>query len=307
MSARTRVGLELVDSVLRYAALEQEEDAHRLLRLGRCDFEFDAAAWLHEEDAPSRLDTIAGAIEEVLDGIDAIHFHLVVHPPTCTIFTAPVPTDTTPAERNERLHWEAGQLMGVDEQTFKIIVHPLRSEPTGEGTSIDWFYVMALRRTVYENLVSMLGQARERVVPHFSGSVQAATAVAEQASEAVSEADKSYPASRLLVGQYGDRVEYAFSNTSRGATSCYWEGGSASDASYAIARLAETAGEDITAIDEVLLYGSSPHEKVLSEVMKLTGKEPRRFNPFEALKVDTGQVSDEFSYWEYVPSVGVTL
>jgi hypothetical protein len=301
------VGLELVDSVLRYAALEREKDAHRLLRLGRCDFDFDAAAWLLKDESPSPLETMAKAIGEVLDDIEAVHFHLVVHPPACTVFSAPIAADADAAERNERLHWEAGQLMGLDEEIFKIVVHPLRSETHEELGPVDWYYVMALERVVYENLVSLLEHAREQVVPHFSGSVQAASAVAVRSVQTSSVDEEVTPTTKLLVGQYSDRTEYAITRTTEGSTSCYWEGGSIEDATYAVAQLGESVGETLRSIDEVLLYGPSPREHELDELTELLGEEPRRFNPFEALDIETGRVADEFSYWEYVPSVGVTI
>lgn len=307
MSARARVGLELVDSVLRYAAVEETDDVIRLLRLGRCEFDFDAAQRLLADEQGSNVTALAEAVENVLDGIDAVHFHVVVHPPACTTFTAPVAGGTSPAERNEQLHWEAGQLMGLDEESFKIVVHPLLSEDREQTGPVDWFYVAALRRDVYANLVALLEESRGRVVPHFTGSVHAASSVVHAMEPVGAGPPAEESVLRLLVGQYGAHTEYTLCQPRRTFASAYWEGSDAGDAAYAAAQLVDRVDRSLTEIDELLLYGPDPDEQVLSDLTTLTGCSAERFNPFEALNVDTGQVEDDFSYWEYVPSVGVTI
>lgn len=307
MTARARVGLELVDSVLRYAAVEEKDDALRLLRLGRCDFDFDAAERLLAGGEESGLEAVVGAIEDVFDGIDATHFHLVVHSPASTVFAAPVPSGASPAERNEQLHWEAGQLMGLDEEAFKIVVHPAHSEDRGTHGPVDWFYVTALRRDVYSNLVALLNRARERVVPHFAGSAYAASAVTQAIQPIAAGAAEEASISRLLVGQYANHIEYTLCRPDGAFMSCYWNGEGPGDTAYAAAQLVDQAGESLISLDEVLLYGPAVDEQAMDELTALTSQPPERFNPFEALNVDTGRVEDDFSYWEYVPSIGVTL
>ena len=306
MSARARVGLELVDSVLRYAAVEEADNVIRLLRLGRCDFDFDAAQRLLGDEEESNVTALAEAVENALNGIEAVHFHVVVHPPACTTFMAPVAGGTSPAERNEQLHWEAGQLMSLDEESFKIVVHPLHTEDRESTGPVDWFYVTALRRDVYANLVALLEEARGRVVPHFTGSVHAASSVVH-AMDPVEAGPGEAAVSRLLVGQYTDHTEYTLCQPQRSFASAYWDRSDAGDAAYAAAQLVDRLDSRLTDIDELLLYGPDPDEQVLSDLTTLTGCSPERFNPFEALNVDTGQVEDDFSYWEYVPSVGVTI
>ncbi len=88
----TTAGLELTGSVLRYTEIEQTGPSVRLLRLGNCDFEFDAQADLYSAGDSAHLEPIGEALADVFERTTASVFRFAVPPFCLTSFTAMMPT-----------------------------------------------------------------------------------------------------------------------------------------------------------------------------------------------------------------------
>lgn len=305
MAVRTRAGIELIGSVLRYAAIA-EEDTYRLLRLGRCDFDFDISELLLKENPTEELGAVAEAVEEAFSGTQIGHHHLVLYPPVSMAFMAPVAGGASPIERNQQLHWQAGELLGADADTFKIIVHPVRSETHPTAGAVDWFSVTVIRRPVHENLLALVEQVQAETAVHFTSSTHAASTVAAaRFSKLEKRAADSAPV--LMVGQYPDHYEYTLSQEGSWQTSCYDHNSNAGDVAYTALRMLKRFDVSPKALDDLLLYGPALKDETLTVLEPAVEIKAKRLNPFEAAGINLGAGQNDFAYWEYVTSIGVTL
>lgn len=116
MSAHVRssAGISFSGSVMRYAEIERAGSVTRLLRLGNCDFEFDAASELFSPSRPSRLDVIREALSDVFSGTTADVVRAVIPGDQLVLFQTMVGRDSSPGERNRQIALETRVLVGED-------------------------------------------------------------------------------------------------------------------------------------------------------------------------------------------------
>ncbi len=113
MQAIARAGVEFHGSAMRYAEIEQTDGDFRLLRLGDCQFEFDAYEVLFNNGPDAFLDTISEAVEEVYQGASATEFRIAVHPPVVKTFLSSYPNDSDKLIAREQLIFESA-LLDID-------------------------------------------------------------------------------------------------------------------------------------------------------------------------------------------------
>ena len=110
MQAIARAGVEFHGSAMRYAEIEQTGDDFRLLRLGDCQFEFDAYEVLFSGGPDAFLDTISEAVAEVFEGSSARVFRIVVHPPVIKSFSSSFPDESDENVVEEQIIFESALL-----------------------------------------------------------------------------------------------------------------------------------------------------------------------------------------------------
>jgi hypothetical protein len=110
MQAIARAGVEFHGSAMRYAEIEQADSDFRLLRLGDCQFEFDAYDVLFKDGPAAFVETVSQAIEEVFEGSAASEFRIAVHPPVVKSFLSSFPVDSSETNTREQLVFESALL-----------------------------------------------------------------------------------------------------------------------------------------------------------------------------------------------------
>lgn len=308
MARSTRAGIELSGSVLRYAAVTRSNEAFELQRLGRCDFEFDAARLLQADEADeTALEDVSGALRDVFKGLEVGHLYVAL-PPSCGVqFFAPVDRSATPTERNETLHWQATQLRADESGPFKMVVCNLDDVGAGERDGeAEWHHVIAVDRTVQERFTRIAGVVDPDVRPRFRGTIFAGYEVGTRIV-AGEEAGEDNPTHELLVGAYRDRSEITLSQNGRWTAATVADGSDADESVYQAARLLEEVGLAPDVLDRLYTYGSAAEELAEGRFGEIFVDREERLDPFQAINIEAETVSEGFAHWEYVPALGVTL
>ncbi|NNF04842.1 MAG: hypothetical protein HKN17_10285 [Rhodothermales bacterium] len=300
----TTAGLELSGHTLRYTEVEQTGSAVRLLRLGNCDFDFDAEADLFSGTEPRRLETLAEAIEDVFENTTATVFRFAVPPAHLTSFTALVPAESDTTLRGDLIAAEA-VVLGV----------PLGGDLfPSQGTSV--------RRSGLRMHVSHASKTlRDRVTSlceNIPGGEEASgSAVADRhvallpSSTAVRhlhvnlDGDGDGPA--LLLGCYPGATEYT---VLRGAEPALeW----ADDLDHPVDRLyfcldvLDRVSVTVPSVSSVRLYGPDADDDVLAQVRSVFGARARRLNPCPAVNVSPDQFDPEFRFESFGACIGAAL
>ena len=138
MQAIARAGVEFHGSAMRYAEIEELNREYRLLRLGDCQFEFDAYEVLFNDGPDAFLDTISEAVAEVFQGSAARDFRVAVHPPVAKTFLSSVPKTVSASLTNEQLVFESAVLdISRDVSALRsneLTAATLEAEPDGQTT-----------------------------------------------------------------------------------------------------------------------------------------------------------------------------
>lgn len=309
MARSTRAGIELSGSVLRYAAVTRSNGAFELQRLGRCDFEFDAARLLQAEEADeTALEDVSGALRDVFKGLGVGHLYVAL-PPSCGIqFFAPVDRSATPTERNETLHWQATQLRTDEAGPFKMVVCNLDDVGGSErDEQAEWHHVIAVDRSVQERFTRIAGVVDPDVRPRFRGTILAGYEVGTRIVAREGGAEEEGPTHELLVGAYRDRCEITLSQNGRWTAATVADGSDADESVYQAARLLEEVGLEPDVLDRLYTYGSAAEELAEGRFGEIFVDREERLDPFQAINIEAQSVSEDFAHWEYVPSLGVTL
>lgn len=302
MANATRAGIELNGAVVRYAALSGRDDALELLRLGRCDFDFDVADLFRSEEPGDRLDDVAGALGDVFSGLDTSHLYVAL-PPECGVqFFAPVDRGTPPPDRNEALHWQARRLRGASETPFKMVVSGLDGRDEAER---EWYHVLAVDRPAFERFTKVADSVGAGLRPRFRGTVRAGYEIGARLGRQVPPEEEADV--HLLVGAYERRRELTLCEDGKWiATTLAREADREEEAFYA-ARLLQAVDRSAGDVAGVFLYGPDADEVERGELAEIFSEERERLDPFRAINIDAGDIPEGFAHWEYVPALGVIL
>lgn len=307
MASSTRAGIELNGSVVRYAALSGRDESLELLRLGRCDFDFDAGRELLAARADERLEDVAGALRDVFSGLDPEHLRVALSPVACLQFFAPVSRDSSPSERNESLHWQARHLRGEVDTGFKMVVCPLdRSRRAAEE---DWYHVLALDRVVLDNFTRLADAMGGDLRPRFRGTRLTGYQIAARISngDRPGRADLSDGRLGVLVGAYADRREYTLVENKGWVAGAVADGPDRQEDAYHVARLLDEFDRGAESVGRVFLYGPETDDADGGSLAEIFPDRRERLDPFQAINIDADQVQEGFAHWEYVPALGVAL
>lgn len=308
MNAYAQAGIELDGTVLRYAEVEHYATNYRLLRLGSCDFDFDVAEQLLRAEDPEHLETIAMALGDVFRGSLAQHFNIVLHPPSCQSFSAPV-LSGSPADKLEaHLLHEAELLTATDTQhALHITTTRLYTQPLSAERELDWFHVLVLpeeRAARFKEITGPLAYADY----HLALSTQAAAAVVRRIEHKTlpprQRTDQPYT---LAIGQYTSHLEYTLCYNGEWRHSHHTRAGTALDAAFFATTLLNHLHLSTSAIGRIFIYGTPDPLEAFAPYSDLFGVVPEVLNPIAAVDLDPASLDESFAATAYVPCIGTAL
>lgn len=300
MTIRSTAGVEFLGSVMRYSEIERIGASYRLLRLGNCDFEFDAGARLYGSEDGGYLDTIKDALADVFSGVTSCAFHFVLPSSVTTSFQTVLPDSIGEQDRRRQLAFETrlmtggasgGEIFSSDSRTPETVVDGLSGV---QVTHLPEPIASRLRGVadVFE------GQPVE-LVPRQSAVAQAAWVYARKCGEEVG--------SRLLVGAYADFTEYQILVDDRQVRTGRNPVHVAPDRLYYALRSMDLAGLKTAEVMSILLYGDRVDAPFVDLMQRTFGSRAEVFNPGPIVDLDENRVDPGFAIEGFVPCLGAAL
>ena len=312
-STLLRAGAELSGRTMRYAELALDRaagpaaPAGRLVRLGTCDFDFDAAEALFGLHGPSYLDTVTSAVRDIFRGSAATGLQVAVHPWHATAFFTPLPSALAPADRFEQLRQEAALLAdvghgGAGGQGLRIKATTVRLEHHDDGAVL-WHHVLRLPEPVHARFAHVArtfgdeDEARTRY--EF---VDATSAVAALAAKVLPDDG----ALTLLLGLYGTHAEFVLMRGQTWLYGLHAEVVAVGSAAYFAVALLERLGLDAAAVARLYTYGGPVPPGETAPLEALLGRRAEPLDPLGAFGVPgAGAPPDVLS--AYAPVLGALL
>ncbi len=294
MRKSVRAGVFFEQSQMRYAEVERASHGPRLLRLGSCDFDFDAeTAILHGQQ--DRLTTIRDALSDVYSGTDSEDFCVVLPSSAGVAFFAPVPAGMDVAARSKLLANEAAIVAGSDAYEL-VSAERADGGDSGDGAADLWHYVAAIPQQLKDRLSELLS-GFPAVRQHYLSASQAAVRIALSRTRAT-------PRRLALVGCHAGHADIAITNDLTLVTGKTVITEAATDTCYYLAAMLVEEGLDSDRLDAVLLYGTSATDELVRMVRSRIHAGADRLNPLEVVVNDPSSVKASFDATRYVLCIG---
>lgn len=309
MSEAVLAAIDIYGSQLRYAEVENEEDAPpRLLRLGSCSFDFDVVDDLVRSGAPQHGGEVVAALQEAFDETEASRLRICVHPPDSFTFFTPIAAELPVRSRQEQIHQQAALLTGTrDPEGLDLASQTVRTAQDSEGEAVMWVHVLATPGAVHERLGHL---ASSLPVTGFDWvvSTQAAARVAAQTDlTGITQAQALRPFT-MSVGRYDGHTEYTLSRDRQWYHSHYThEADTPTDRLYFAIGLLNRLGVSPGAVGRLFVYGLDVDSNAYAPFQTIFGVEPETLDPLSALRADRSRFGTRLDVGAFAPCVGALL
>ena len=309
MDAQTRAGIDIYGRVLRYAEVQRLDGRYRLLRLGVCEFDFDVVEAVLAAE-PAHLEALSDALADVFEGSGAGRLYVVVHPPVCYSFFAPLPVDVSDEQRKQHLLRDAALLTRADvPQPLRLTADPVYSETLPGGEAVEWYHVLALDERLYtrfDRILRLLPQSHHRMTL----SMHAVANAVERLERKAGPVDVAAAPFTLAIGGYASHIELTLCRHSSWYFSHHTEAGGvaeAGDAAYFALALLHRLGLAPRQVGRLLLYGHFREAAGFEALAEAVGTAPQPLDPLPLLDLDPHSMAAADEMAAYAPCLGVAF
>ncbi len=294
--ARSRVGISFSRGVMRYVEVERRDADWGLVRLGSCDFEFNAERELFGEVASRKLDVIRSAVADVFSStvVDAVR---CVVPAACTTaFRTAVNVEASEPERELQLAFEASLLTGGKTGGD---LYPTMG--TAQGSSapvpVHVYHVDGEITDRVRDACSVFGDTPLDFVP-------SATAVYHGIWPLV---EASAATCVLLVGAYDHYTEYQVIVDATRRADTVIDACDEADRMYFSLDAVRRLGMDVNSVDKVLLHGDSVDNSLVGALHDVWSGRVELANPGPVVNLEEGRLEADFGFEAFLTTVGAAV
>lgn len=306
VEAQICAGIDFFGKTLYYAEAERFSGQHRLLRLGSCDFDFDASEVLLGKASSAHLKTLGEALADVFVDSAASTLHVVLHPPVCASFFAPVPAGMDEEARHQHLLREASLLVPARgaADALRLTTDVLYEEAVAGAEALEWNHVLVMNRQVHSRFDQLMERLPQATYRWCLSTQTAAYAVDHMGWADASSLRGPYT---LAVGQYPGHTEYACCCDGQ------WRFGSQArvetDADQAYFALSTLGQMGLTPADvgRVLVYGQPRQDTGTAALEQVMGVRPTAFQLRDLVDLNPESLVTAFDPSAYVPCLGAAL
>lgn len=302
METYARAGVDVYGRSLRYVEVERYGDRYRLLRLGRCVFDFEVIATIYEGTHREHLDTLSEALEDVFEGSVASRLHVTLHPPDCYSFFSPQTVGLSAEESQERLHRDAALLM----QAQNAPPWHLTPDLVWADDETVWFHALVLEEPFQKQLDQVLRPLpfeHHRLMVSMQAAAEAITQLGRRSKSAASAQQPSY---ELAVGWYPTHLEYTLCRRGHWHFSQFADASDPADSTYFAAALLNRLGLPLSNIAQVYVYGEAEDLSAFEGLELVLQTTPQRLDPFTLIDLDAAHAAD-FDAHTYALCIGSTF
>lgn len=302
----TTAGLELTGSVLRYTEIEQTGPSVRLLRLGNCDFDFDAQSDLFSTDDSAYIEPIGDALADVFEKTTASVFRFAIPPACLTSFTMMMPAEAEAdtSVRGELIAAEASILgLSMDGDLYPSPGTSVR----GSGRRLHVARAPRIIRDrvkhICDRIPSGSREGAEGGPTRHVALVPSSTATRNL--QVHLNGDVTGPI--LLTGCYAGSTEYVIVQSDETILEWTVEMDHPVDRLYFAMDMLDRAGISVPAVSGVRLYGPEADRGVLDGFRSAFRERARRMDPCPAVNVAPDRFAPDFRFESFAPCIGAAL
>jgi hypothetical protein len=308
MSDAVSVAIDMYGPVIRYAEVELRDGPARLLRLGSCDFDFNAAADLLGTDAPRHFDSVVSALQDAIGSTEASKLVVCVHPPDSYSFFTPISAELPVKKRREQLYQQAALLTGTrDPEGLDLTSKTVRTEQDSEGDAVMWVHVLAVPAAVDERIAALADALPVRDYQWVS-SPEAAARVAGQTELTGITQEQALRPFTLSIGEYDSHTEYTLSRDRQWFHSHHTrEADTPADRLYFAIGLLNRLDVPIRGVGRIFVYGQDPDLSAYKPFETIFGVPLESLDALAVLDANRDGFGPEFDSGSYAPSVGASI
>ncbi len=294
--AHTRVGISFSRGVMRYVEVERRESGWGLVRLGSCDFEFNAERELFGSAASRKLDVMRRAVSDVFSSTGVDEVRCVVPAACTTAFRTAVEETATPSERESMLAFEASLLTGGKTGGD---LYPTKGNAVGSGAPIPVhvYHVDGQISDRVGDVCSVFGDTPLHLVP-------SATAVYHGAWPLI---ETSAASCVLLLGAYDQYTEYQVIVHATRRADTVIEARDESDRIYFSLDAVRRLGMDVNSVEKVLLHGDRVDGSLMGALHDVWSGRVELANPGPVVNLEEGRLEADFGFEAFLTTVGAAV
>jgi len=297
MGVTSTAGVEFVGNLMRYAEVEHNGSANRLLRLGNCEFEFDVADVIYQGQSPEMIETIRSALKDVFKDTAASSFRFILPSAFLTKFESVLPEHVGQSEMRSQIAFETHMLNGGERGGDIFPGESLTSfHPPFKGYSVQHVppSISAGLKGLYTETSLDI-----QLIPSVNATIRAYRKLFEMK---VFESGKS-----ILLGCYPGQTDFIVLEngapvqlTSRSTPT---EGDRTYFAHETMAKLEEKGVE----LDAVMLYGHNLTSELVGLLTTDFGKRVSVLNPSPLVNLESDRFEQGFPIQAFVPCLGASI
>ena len=304
MEVDIRASVHIVGSKLRYAEVEHYGGQRRLLRLGSCEFDYDAARQLFGSGINPDLEPIAEAVDDVFSRLASEELQVVLHPGNVLCFNSVSGTAASQDELTSQVKGEAQYLMNAPQHGVDVSARPLAT--TSESSDEQWYSVVAFPSQVKQRLKKAFSRLNG-VAWSLQPGPQCAAEVFQQLREQKNSGNDELRGFDLVVGWHEDCVNFSVLRGGDVALSQSMSFMDPADTAYFGLQLFEALDLDQEDCTGVWLYGDVEQVADFELLAVLSGELPKLLNPIELVEIEDSSLLSDFNASGYVPAMGAVL
>ena len=298
MEAGASAGVEFVGNLMRYAEVERRSDGYRLLRLGNCEFEFDAASVVYGGLLPRRMTTIQDAIGDVFKDTEAGQFTFVLPTSIMTSFKTHAAKGIAEGEFRKQIAFETKLMNGGKGEGDLFPGKPYDSEKSNWST---------LNVTHLENEVGIRVRQLGSSFPESNSIVLPGSMASMNALQSLVSITGAASGSTLLIGCYDNQTDFILSKMDEDVRIRSWGTQTHADRVYFALESLHHASISISEIDSILVYGHEMDTPLLDSLEAEFGDLVAIFDPAPIVDMDSTRFEKGFPLHAFVPCIGAAL
>lgn len=298
MAGISTAGVEFSRDLMRYAEVEQTDGQFKLMRLGNCEFEFDAAAVLFDGDSPEYLNAIRDAMGDIFRDTEATRFRFVIPSHWQTRFTTAVPEEADVNLRSALIGYET-RLFTNNREGGDIFPAHLRSNPE---TGAHRFAVSHIDESVSRSLTEL-----QSVFPEASLDLAPSMMAATLAFRHVAHRKQLPSSAYLLVGAVDHGYDLILMRGAEPLTQESIRAGSPADLAYRALLCCSRFGMTWKDVETVFVYGARLSAEALDALANAFGPRVERINPGVVVGLERDHFGDNYPIEAFLPVLGAAI
>ena len=298
MAGLSTAGVEFSGDLMRYAEVGHEDGRFRLLRLGNCEFEFDAESVVFGEGPGHLHGVIREALGDIFQDTEASTFRFVIPSGLQTRFTTAVPLEADVNQRSALIGFETRLFTGNRAGGDVFPAH-LRSDPE---VGAQRFAVSHIDETVSEALRD-ISSVFPGVPVQLAPSMMASTLAFRHIAHRERLSGRRY----LLLGCHPDSCDVILMHGAEPLNQDHVERAHAEDVAYHGLLACSRAGLAWHEVDGVFAYGAHAAVCASGVLKEAFGDQASTLNPGVIVDLEEDRFGEDFPIEAFVPVIGSAI